>query len=568
MTLYKKLMILYCLLVTLLVGCFYTASYYTSRETLDQKNREYMNHIGDLISLKIWRSIDELDTTIQRAIFDMYLTELLSNYNEKNAAERRTALDYLSNKVNQLTSLNPYVEAVDLYFYNGDQWITPDSKPIPNVFETPYYFINNLNQKLEWIDYEKESNTINGSKILMDAKGRAIALMIVKVNQSFLTDLLQEENLTDSFTFYLTNQEGKILSASDPDMLGSMWRETENRELIRTEREVTVLHWNLYLQVPKVTFWSYVHEYGRNQIMLTLIILLLGLLTSFAMALSISKPIQRLTNQMRKVASVNLNMTEVPATKNDIAFLEHSFYRMLRRIDELINNVYKETIYRRESELKALQAQVNPHFLFNVLDLLNWKALMSKQKEISNIVQSLGRLMEANLKMDEKTVSLEQELSYVRDYYNIVSQMFGNQIVLEEEVDPHSRDFPIPKLLLQPLVENSIKHGFEYIRPGRIWLKTVSEKDGLTIRIADDGQGMSEERLKRIRDILSRSGQRPFWNSSFPGDESERDCVGLLNTAQRLQIMYGQRSVFHIDSTPGNGTEIVMTLPLEEEAHV
>lgn len=105
LTFYKKLMLLYCSLITLLVGCFYTASYFVSRASLDERTRTYMNHIGDLTSLKIWQSFDELDTTIQRTIFDMYLTELLSNYNEKDAKERDTALSYLAGKVNQLVSL-------------------------------------------------------------------------------------------------------------------------------------------------------------------------------------------------------------------------------------------------------------------------------------------------------------------------------------------------------------------------------------------------------------------------------------------------------------------------------
>lgn len=569
MTFYKKLLILYCLLVTLLVGCFYTASFIISRETLDSKTKVYMNHIGDLISLKIWKSIDELDTTIQRAVFDTYLTELLSNYNEKNDEERQIALNYTAGKVNQLTSLNPYVEAVDFYFYNGDQWITPHSQSIADVFKSPYFFINNLNQKLEWIDFEKTAKTINGSKILMDSKGRAIALLVVKVNQSFLAELLNRDNITEPFTFYLTNQEGVIISSSNSNVLGSNWRGVNTKDKIHTEREVTVLHWNLFLETPKISFSSYVNQYGKSQIVLILIILFLGFLTSFAMALSISKPIKRLTRRMRRIAEVDLNMPDIPLMHNEIAFFENSFYHMLRRIEELINNVYKETIFRRESELKALQAQINPHFLFNALDLLNWKALMAGQEEISGIVRSLARLMEANLKMDEKTIPIQQEISYIRDYFEIMSKKFGEQIVLNYDI-ADGGDYYIPKLLLQPLVENAIKHGFQYVKSGyiSITVKVVGER--LTIRIADNGQGMSSEKLKEIQEKLAHFEKHPLWDSSFASQLGDRDRegVGLFNTYQRLKIIYNDDCTFFVKSKEGEGTVIEMELVYKEGSHV
>jgi sensor histidine kinase YesM len=563
MTFYKKLLILYCLLVTLLVGCFYTASYYTSRKTLDLKTENYMKHMGDLISLKIWQNIDELDTTIQRAIFDMYLTELLSSYNEKTEKDRQTALDYISGKVNQLISLNPYVKAVDFYFYNGDEWITPTSKRIPDVFHSSYYRINNLNQKLEWIDFEQERKSFNGAKILMDSKGRAIALLVIKVNQTFLADLMS--NMTDQFIFNLTNQNGIIMSSSssDPNILGSKRHESHNDSQILTDREVIVLHWKLYLEVPKITFSSYVALYGENQIILTLVILFLGFLTSLAMAFSISKPIKRLSNQMRRIAAEDLHMSGGMMMRNEIAFLENSFYSMVRRIDSLINNVYNETILRRESELKALQAQINPHFLFNALDLLNWKALMAKHEEISEIVQSLARLMEANLTIDEKTVTIHKEISYIRDYFKIMSKKFGDQIVLYEEVTEEAMIRRIPKLLLQPLVENSIKHGFQYVESGAIWMR-ISASDGrIKISIEDTGQGMSAARLLQIRTLLNDYEQNPLFNNFNQEGERERESIGILNIYQRIRIIYGQYCSFKLNSEEGKGTVIEIELPDE-----
>jgi sensor histidine kinase YesM len=569
-TFYKKLLLLYSLLVILLVACFYAASYITSRETLDLKTKDYMNHIGDLISLKIWRSIDEMDSTIQSAVFDMYLKQLLENYNEQNKEDRQTALSYISGKVHQLVSLNTYVEAVDFYFFNGDQWISPASKAIPDVFKSPYFYINNLNQKLEWVELEKSKNTINGSKILMDSKHRAIALVVVKVNRNFLTDVLSEDNLTSSMNYYLSNQKGIIFSSSNFDILGSERKGTDTNAFIQTEREVTVLHWNLLLQSPKVTFTSYILDYGKSQIVLILIILLLGFLTSLAMALSISNPVKRLTRQMRSVAESDLTLAEVPMMHNEILFLEKSFNRMMRRIDELINNVYKETIFRRESELKALQAQINPHFLFNVLDLLNWKALMAGQDEISEVVQSLSRLMEANMNMDEKTVTLTQELAYIRDYFNIMSKKFGDQIVLIEEVDAQAANYRIPKLLLQPLVENAIQHGFEYIEYGQIRIVALKSGEMLRIRIEDTGRGMSMERLQEVQQMIKGCQKNPFWKASDPSEGRLSDSIGLVNIYKRIQVIYEEDCSFIIESTEANGTSVELNLPFkpQEERNV
>jgi len=563
-TFYKKLLILYCLLVTLLVGCFYSASYFTSRETLDLKTKDYMNHIGDLISLKIWRSIDELDNTIQSALFDMYMNELLGTYNEGEDADRQTTLQYISGKVNQLISLNPYVEAVDFYFYNGDLWISPASKPIPDVFKSPYFYINNLNQKLDWVVFEKANNTINGSKIVMDSKRRAVALMVVKINRKFLTDVLNQDDLTASMDYVLTNQEGVILSSTDPGQLGEMWRPARSGSYIHTERTVTVLQWNLQLQAPKVTFSAYVLEYGKSQIVLTLVILILGFMTSLAMARSISKPINRLARQMRTVGATELNMPGAPVTTNEIAFLENSFEHMVRRIDELINKVYKETIFRRESELKALQAQINPHFLFNVLDLLNWKALMAKQEEISEVVQSLSRLLEANMRMDEKMVTVSQEAAYVRDYFKIMSKKFGGRIRLIEDLDSRSVELPIPKLLLQPLVENAIKHGFRYIDAGEIRIQSVVSADRLMIRVEDNGHGIPPDRLHDVLDAIRSHPSLSSWESELPAGGRERTGVGLVNIARRLQAIYGEDSHLQVKSIEGKGTVVALDLPIRE----
>ncbi|WP_019007789.1 sensor histidine kinase [Cohnella laeviribosi] len=569
MTFYKKLLILYCLLVTFLVGCFYTASYLTSRETLDMKTEDYLNHIGDLISLKIWRSIDELDTTIQSAMFDAYLTELLDNYNESRAEDRQTALNYIADKEHQLVSLNPYVESVDFYFYNGDVWISPHSRAIDDVFKSPYFYINNLNQKLEWVEFDKANNTINGSKIWMDSKRRATALIVVKINRKFLTDVLSEDNLTQSIHYELTNQKGVILSSSNPEALGSLRGKSDGRGYIEVERQVTVLHWNLFLQSPKVTFSAYVLDYGKNQILLTLLILALGFLTSLAMAMSISKPIHRLARRMRSVAAADLAMSKVPMMQNEIAFLETSYNHMVKRIDELIKNVYMETIYRREAELKALQAQIHPHFLFNALDLVNWKALMAGQSEISELVQSLSRLMEANMRIDEKTVSIAEEVAYIRDYFNIMSSKFGNRITLRESLDERAAGCRIPKLLLQPLVENAIKHGFKYIERGEISIRTVVSGERLLIRIEDNGSGMTEERLEEIRRSIAERMKRPYLESAGTQAAPSSDGVGLVNIAHRLRVLYGDAGSMLLKSAQGKGTSITIHLPFEgQEANV
>jgi len=274
---------------------------------------------------------------------------------------------------------------------------------------------------------------------------------------------------------------------------------------------------------------------------------------------------------MRSVAAEDLNIPGVRISQDEISFLENSFQHMIRRIDELINNVYKETIYRRESELKVLQAQINPHFLFNVLDLLNWKALMARQTEISELVQSLSRLMEANMRIEEKTVTVGRELDYIRDYFRIMSKKFGDRIALREEVDDEAAEEPIPKLLLQPLVENAIKHGFEYLDGGEIRLKAIVSGDRLLMRVEDTGRGMTADRLREVRFMLEGAEAAPFWVAGEPSADKRRLGVGLINIAQRLRVVYGDQATILIKSGEGRGTSLDIQLPRktrEEEQHV
>jgi len=250
----------------------------------------------------------------------------------------------------------------------------------------------------------------------------------------------------------------------------------------------------------------------------------------------------------------------MPRSRDEVGMLTARFNSMAEKINDLFHSVYREKMLKQKAEYrtlqfeyKALQAQMNPHFLYNTLESIYSLAKIKGEEEIGEMVYLLGKLLRESIGRKGDTVPLEEELGFIRDYLSIHQIMYGDRIRLVYELDDRLTDCRVPKFLLQPLVENAIVHGIEE-KPGQAVIRVACrEEDGdLLLEVADNGVGMDAETVDRLlRPERYRSGDR----------KNKHTNVGIISVRKRIGILYGDRYGLSIASVPGEGTTVRVRLP-------
>lgn len=289
-----------------------------------------------------------------------------------------------------------------------------------------------------------------------------------------------------------------------------------------------------------------------------IMIFLAALIFGAKFSRSITQPIAQLIKKMRNIEKGDLDKLEEAAlgnvpisSQNEVGLLHRTFKMMVQRIRELIDENYAKQLVIRETELKALQAQINPHFLYNTLESINWLAKVQKQHQISEMVEALGFLLRSSVNMSEKWITLERELDIVRSYVTIQHTRFEERLDFDMDIAPEVGTARIPKLTLQPLVENAIHYALEpSIEPCRIRIRARADGDNVVIEVEDDGPGMTPEFLEQLQEgRVQTRGQG----------------IGLSNIKERIRLTFGEEGEMIMSSNPGSGTVVSIRIPWVRE---
>ena len=230
---------------------------------------------------------------------------------------------------------------------------------------------------------------------------------------------------------------------------------------------------------------------------------------------------------------------------------------MVDKINTLIRQVYQEKIAQKNAEVQALQAQINPHFLYNTLDSVNWMLIDREEYDISDIIISLGSLMRYCIEDENAFVPLDREVEYVISYLKIQKNRLEDKLEYQVQVDNALREEKVPKLILQPMVENAITHGIEPRRQkGKVSILIRDAGEEILVTVEDDGIGMTPEQLNHLKEEL-------------PDLEKEGHTgIGLRNVDRRIRLHYGEQYRIRIESVYGEGTSIHLRIPKEAFSHV
>jgi len=301
-------------------------------------------------------------------------------------------------------------------------------------------------------------------------------------------------------------------------------------------------------------------ELKKLGIWLLLSITFLLLLITYWFSLSITRPVQKLTQAAKELSRGRFDL-QVEVTSNDeISFLAKMFERMRVNINNLILEIQQKAQLERElqqnklllqeSQLRSLQSQINPHFLFNTLDTLSKKAYLEGSEETSDLLANVAGLLRYNLKRLDRSVTLYEEVKVLRQYMEIQRARFADRLRFRADIDDWCLHVQIPGLTLQPIVENAVIHAVEPEEDGgTIEIRIRDGEERVTIEIADDGPGMPEQKIRRILE-----------EHSFE-TEGHSTGIGIGNVVRRLRLFYGLADVIGIESEAGRGTKVVLQIP-------
>lgn len=400
--------------------------------------------------------------------------------------------------------------------------------------------------------------------------GTPLALVVFHVKASMLEEILRDMRASEEEGIFLFNDEQVPVSQS----VGSAFAMEAGQAAARLPGAA---------QSGEMTaddcFWFY-RSAGREKLAILQVLprsvitsvvgknVLVGLLAAAAALLAavgfsllfsrvVSRPIVALAEKMRHVTIRDYDAGNLTPRGDEIGLLENSFDTMIQRNQELIAQKFQTRIEKRSAQLRALQAQINPHFMYNTLQIIGGMALKKDAPEIYDVTVELSDIMRYSLSFGKEMVPLAEELRYLDSYLNIQNRRFGGRIHIEKQIDSALMRCLIPKLILQPLVENSLEHGLSG-KGGewRVSLCGTLEDNEMRLTVEDNGLGMDAERLAYIRAEIAKGVDNAIASSAH---------IGLVNVNSRIRLKYAGRFGITVDSAPGAGTRVTIRMPAQWE---
>lgn len=396
--------------------------------------------------------------------------------------------------------------------------------------------------------FDNKQNQIYLYSQLFSAKNTDTNIIVFQLSPEVIFDNL--DNISNEpYLLIITNAKKENLfqfSNEQPEQLGFISRlmQTLNQSQIKNQKQLKN-DWIITFSRPMYSVYNGVLLLASVACLIFLFAIIMLSLSIIGLSKTVVAPIQKLANQMNDSPENTLNLKPTYQSNDEIGKLYQSFYQMIQQIQELINRVYKSEIKQQKHELRALQAQINPHFFYNSLSLINNKALLTGNQEISEMAQLLSQFYRLSLNNGKSRLSVAKELELTITYAKIQLKMHNHSFDLAIDVDEEIKQYEIITLLIQPFVENAIFHGIDHIeddRRGKLTIRGKVLNNHLQFEISDNGRGMTAEQTATI---LTHHGKH----------------YGIQNVKQRISLYYGVKDAIVYTSKLNVGTTVRIILP-------
>lgn len=549
-----KLAIFYSLFCFLPVMLLFWLSFLQMRSIIDDKGKMNLQSYLQQSVSSMDRTLDGYNSLSDYIAFDRTLAEVFS----MEYGTPYEQYEQLTQKVDPILRTASYfhggMQQITIYTDNGMVKHDTTVAPVSEIEETDWYQKTLEHPGLNWFANYQEETLFSARKLAFSGAREGVNILYMDVDyQKLFTPYA--ETLISECGLYITDQDGKLVfeesrfsgKNQNYDLTYSEFLEQRDRGstdyIILCEQSNTT-GWTVWLYQPVGLAGEAMRPIGVMAGVTILICIFAAVLAYFITSGMVSSRIERLTHFMQEVQEGSMDMQMESDDRDEIGMLYRGFGSMMKRIRTLINEVYLSKITQKEAELKALQAQINPHFLYNTLSLINWKALAAGEEDISRMTLALSTFYRTALNRGRNVLQVETELSNTRAYLEIQSMLHDGDFDYEIEAQTEILQCESLNLILQPLVENAIDHGIEEKTDGRgkITVRGWKEDNCVWFMVEDNGVGMEQEVADKILTMESKG-------------------YGVRNVDERIRLCYGEKYAMKVESVVGKGTKMTIHFP-------
>lgn len=579
----KKIYFIYSIITLIIFTITFIIFAIKSSHEVQKSNIEYLQQLNDQINKNINIIISTVDRTAFLYTVDSKVSNILSKVHRQNDEEYINDARVMENFIDYSLKLNQYIWAISFVGLNG------------NVYSNINYNITDENKIIE---LSKEADKLNGKKLITPVYKTTIMQKDIdfftinrsifnvynrekigainidvdfkKIRESFYNSEDSKKNqfliIQNQKLIFNTDNEKKSFFNNDDirnltDMLNSYNKDTFFYTKIRGTSYLCVAiknentGWWIVHYVPKNMLRYYTVGSIKFYLGTIFLLLIISVVWGYILTLEPLKPFNRIFNAMKSVGEGDLREIAGDIDNDEIGMIIKSYNHMVKSIKESINREYVTRINQQNMEIKMLQAQINPHFLYNTLNLMSSIAELKDVDEICDISRSLSQIFRYSIK-EGTIVDINNELNILNCYIRIQQMRFPNRYNFNIDIDKSLINKKIIKMIIQPIVENSVCHGIDPKgQNGNIDIIIKKEDNLMLIEIADDGIGINSLKLIKIKNKLSEEMDN-FIN------KSKNDNIGLLNVNHRIKSYYGKEYGIEIISSENNGTRIKIKMPI------
>lgn len=535
------------LIPVIILGVF---SYVQVRHLLIEREKQALNETlkqnvtaleGSLASYKNFMDSLVWNENLQQAVTQLY---------ETNFQMYLAYRDVIDPMISNIRNLNSSVERITVYTSNKS--IYPHGENVRPLSEIGIETEELEDSRIHW-NYNEKNQLELYCKIYTEKKMEQ-NIVYMKISGKQTLDNLKKL-FQDNFGIYITDETGDMVFSylAGQGDFGERWPVINEEEIFQSgryvvkEAQIELCRWRIVLYRPIGVILGSTKSITVLVLLVIIICVVLTMVASSVLSGSVVRPLRRLMHHVRQVEAGNLEVgIQEEESSDEIGHLMLSFRGMVKQLDYLINEVYQSKITQQEYEMKALQAQINPHFLYNSLSLINWKAIIAEQDEISEMAQLLSTFYRTTLNKGKNVTTVKGEWDNTCSYIKIQRMMHSGKFEADMEIEDSILEYEMLNLLLQPLVENAIMHGLDHKETEgtkRLTVQGRKEDNALVFEIRDNGCGMQRDVACNILTAQSRG-------------------YGVQNVHHRIQLYYGEAYGLVYDSEWQIGTTVRLTIPI------
>lgn len=530
---------------------------HTRKTLLYQENINIKNYLSQAVSnmdnqLRIYDNLSDyiaFNQTIGDVVghkydsyYDMY------NQYTKILDPMLSSLKYFHNDINQVT------------IYANSEIVQHDTTiaPLTDIKNEEWYGLLNENSNIHWLISKEEESAFSVRNMPSLQSDSSLGALYINVDYKKLFEpfrnmkdsnygiFIIDQNGTDIFEYSIFDKKNNLMEITYDTYLKEKNSILKNKYAVvecKSETEA----WTVVLYKPVSLIYNNITPMLYRSIMIIGLVVIISFVISSVLAAHMVSDLEKLRENMEQIESGNMKITVKSTSEDEVGTLVRGFGKMINQINSLIEDVYKSRIIQKDYEMKALQAQINPHFLYNSLSLINWMAIEADQKEISGITLSLSSFYRTALNKGKNILLVKDEILNMKSYLDIQLMMHDYEFDAEINIDDEILEYKILNLLLQPLIENAIDHGIDLKRSGRgkITISGYMYNGNVVLSVCDNGIGMEQDKVDTILTENSKG-------------------YGVRNVNERIKLYYGSEYEIKINSKIGEGTTMIVRIPAQK----